>query len=165
MIQNAFKEFEHVVAVSDARRFRDTTIQDVQKACESIENELGSRGLLRNMGRLQPLLKGLECYGKAVETLCQGTPFLPWIWAPIVVILKAGSDCIEAFEVLIKAYARIGQSLGRFEKLRQTFADDPSFQEIIAVFYRDIVKFHKCAYKFVTVNGESFRACSVLDIL
>jgi len=88
VIQKAFKELERVVAVPDARRFRDTTIQDVQKACESIENELGARGLLRNMGRLQPLLKGLECYSKAVETLCQGTPYLPWIWAPIVVILK-----------------------------------------------------------------------------
>lgn len=79
---------------------------------------------------------------------------MPWIWAPIVVILKTGSDCIEAFEVLIKSYARIGQSVGRFEKLRQAFADDHSFQEIVAIFYRDILKFHECAYKFVTVNGE-----------
>lgn len=92
VIQNAFKELERAVAVPDARRFRDTTIQDVQKACESIENELGARGLLRNMGRLQPLLKGLECYGQAVQTLCQGTPYLPWIWAPIVVILKVSNS-------------------------------------------------------------------------
>ncbi|RYP64439.1 hypothetical protein DL771_008755 [Monosporascus sp. 5C6A] len=153
VIQKAFKELERAVAVPDARRFRDMTIHDVQKACESIENELGARGLLRNMGRLQPLLKGLECYGKAVKTLCQGTPYLPWIWAPIVVILRIGSDCIAAFEILIKAYARIGKSLGRFEKLRNAFAGNPGFQEIVAIFYRDIVKFHECAYKFVTANG------------
>lgn len=88
VIQKAFNDLERTISVADARRFRDTTIQDVRKSCETIENELGSRGLLRNMGRLQPLLKGLECYGKAVQTLCQGTPFLPWIWAPIVLILK-----------------------------------------------------------------------------
>lgn len=90
-IQRAYKELESAVSVTDASRFRETTIQDVQKTCRIIENELGARGLLRNMGRLEPLLKGLECYGKVVETLCQGTPFLPWIWAPIVTILKVSA--------------------------------------------------------------------------
>ena len=90
MIQKAFDDLKRAVSVTDANRFGDTTIQDVRKACESIENELGARGLLRNMGRLQPLLNGLQCYGNAVQTLCQGTPFLPWAWAPIVVILKVG---------------------------------------------------------------------------
>lgn len=88
VIQRAFKELEGAVSVADARQFRDTTIQDVQEACRILENDLGDRGLLRNMGRLAPLLKGLECYSKTVDTLCQGTPFLPWIWAPIVTILK-----------------------------------------------------------------------------
>ncbi|KAJ3493715.1 hypothetical protein NLG97_g4559 [Lecanicillium saksenae] len=152
-IQRAYKELESAVSVQDACRFNETTIEDVRKACQLLENELGARGLLRNMGRLEPLLKGLECYGKVVDTLCQGTPFLPWIWAPIVAILKIGADCIHAFETLIKAYAQIGRSLARFENLRQTFKDDACFQEIVAVFYRDVVKFHTYAYKFLTVNG------------
>lgn len=67
---------------------------------------------------------------------------------------KTASDCITAFETLIEAYAKVGKSLARFESLRQTFDHDIGFQEIVAVFYRDIVKFHECAYKFVTVNGE-----------
>lgn len=88
LIQKAFKELEQAVAVPHAIQFHNTSIEDVRKACETLENELGARGLLRNMRRLEPLLKGLDCYSKAVDTLCQGTPFLPWIWAPIVVILK-----------------------------------------------------------------------------
>lgn len=88
VIRRAYKELESAVSASDALVFNKTTIEDVQKACRILENELGARGLLRNMGRLEPLLKGLECYGKVVDTLCQGTPFLPWIWAPIVTILK-----------------------------------------------------------------------------
>lgn len=91
VIRRAYQELESAVSVPDATRFKDTTIQDVQKACRILENELGARGLLRNMGRLEPLLKGLECYGKVVDTLCQGTPFLPWIWAPIVTILKVST--------------------------------------------------------------------------
>ncbi|KAJ6785625.1 hypothetical protein PWT90_00498 [Aphanocladium album] len=153
VIQRAYKELENAVSVQDAHDFNNTTIEGVRKACQLLENELGARGLLRNMGRLEPLMKGLECYGKVVDTLCQGTPFLPWIWAPIVAILKIGADCIHAFETLIKAYAQIGRSLARFENLRQTFKEDACFQEIVAIFYRDVVKFHTCAYKFLTVNG------------
>ena len=77
-----------IANVTDARRFRNTTIQDVREECRRIENELGSRGLLRNMHRLDPFLTGLEHYRKAVDVLCQGTPYLPWIWAPVVLILK-----------------------------------------------------------------------------
>ncbi|KAJ3479085.1 hypothetical protein NLG97_g8410 [Lecanicillium saksenae] len=153
IIQFAFKGLEQAVAVPHAIQFRNTSIEDVRKACETLENELGARGLLRNMRRLEPLLKGLDCYGKAVDTLCQGTPFLPWIWAPIIVILKIGSDSISAFEALIKAYSKIGQSLSRFESLRIAFENDHGFQEVVAIFYRDITEFHKCAYKFVTING------------
>ncbi|OAA72938.1 hypothetical protein LEL_08722 [Akanthomyces lecanii RCEF 1005] len=104
------------------------------------------------MGRLEPLLKGLECYGKVVDTLCQSTPFLPWIWAPIVTILKIGSDCINAFETLIRAYAKIGQSLTRSERLRRTFDNDAAFQDIVAVFYRDI---HNLAHELREVQMES----------
>ncbi|CAI4219289.1 unnamed protein product [Parascedosporium putredinis] len=98
LIQKAFTELELVFNVADARRFRNTTIQDVQVQCLS-------------------------------------------------------SECIKAFETLIKAYAKIGESLGRFERLRSAFASDLGFQQILAIYYRDIAKFHEHAYKFVSVNG------------
>lgn len=56
------------------------------------------------------------------------------------------------------AYSKIGKSLARFENLRQTFDNDVAFQETVAVFYRDVVKFHTCAYKFITVNSKLFNA-------
>ncbi|KEZ39923.1 hypothetical protein SAPIO_CDS8890 [Scedosporium apiospermum] len=93
VIRKAYRDFESIVNVSDARRFRNTTINDI------------------------------------------------------------ASDYIEAFEVLIKSYARIGESLSRFELLGTVFVHNHGFQRILAVFYADILQFHKCAYKFVTLNG------------
>ena len=51
--------------------------------------------------------------------------------------------------MLVKVYAQIGESLGRFERLGRVFAKDHGMQEILAVFYCDILRFHKLAYKSV----------------
>lgn len=111
------------------------------------------------MRRLEPLFKGLENYAKVVDVLCNGTPYLAWIWAPITLILKVASEYVEAFEQIIKAYSRIAESLGRFEVLNNAFARDKNFQQTLAVFYADILQFHKHAYKFTQRSGTMPHQC------
>lgn len=36
---------------------------------------------------VSPFLRGMEHYSKVVEMLCNGTPYLAWIWAPVRLIL------------------------------------------------------------------------------
>jgi hypothetical protein len=87
MIREAFEELERTVTPADAKEFANTTLQNVQKAALEIENRMGARKSLRNMRRIMPLFIGLGHYAKTIEVLCNGTPFLPWIWAPIKLIL------------------------------------------------------------------------------
>ncbi|KAI1634576.1 hypothetical protein F4809DRAFT_506210 [Biscogniauxia mediterranea] len=101
------------------------------------------------MRRLGPLFKGLEHYAKVVDVLCNGTPYLAWIWAPITLILRVTSEYIEAFEQIIKGYSRIAETLKRFGFLGDAFSNNANFQQTLAVFYADILQFRKHAYKFV----------------
>lgn len=87
-IREAFEDLEATISPADSRELRDATIGSVQKASEDIENELAARQSLRNMRRLMPLFSGLEYYSKSIEVACNGTPYLPWLWAPIKLILK-----------------------------------------------------------------------------
>lgn len=64
----------------DARTFASTSMEDVWKATRDIERQLESRGSLRGFQRIQPFLVGIEKYSGVVEVLCQGTPYLPYIW-------------------------------------------------------------------------------------
>lgn len=83
IFQDSFERFEKTVQIRskhDQREFTDTTLRDVQEAATEIERQLAARQCLRNLNRLEPLLKGLEAYSKAVEVLCNGTPYLSWIW-------------------------------------------------------------------------------------
>lgn len=82
-IEDAFERFRRTVSADDARAFHSTTLRDVRAAARFIEQQLASRQELRNMRRIEPVLEGLERYSKAVEVLCNGTPYLPWIWVSI----------------------------------------------------------------------------------
>lgn len=87
IIREAFEELQRTVSPPEAKDFQSTTLEDVQKAAFDIENQLAARKTLRNMRRLMPLFQGLEHYSQSIEVLCNGTPYLPWIWAPIKLIL------------------------------------------------------------------------------
>ncbi|KAL6352221.1 hypothetical protein LRP88_14426 [Fusarium phalaenopsidis] len=152
-IQVAYNELDRIIIPGDKRDFGSTTLQHIQKAALDIENQLATRQSLRNMRRLMPLFRGLEHYSKVVDILCNGTPYLPWIWAPITLILRLASEYVEAFEQIIKGYSNIAESLKRFEILSDAFIGEPDFQNTLAAFYADILEFHKHAYRFVRRSG------------
>jgi hypothetical protein len=153
-IKSAHDELDRIISPGEKRNFAETTLQDVQDAALKLENQLAARQSLRNMRRLMPLFRGLEHYSKVADILCNGTPFMPWIWAPITLILRVASEYVEAFETIIKGYATIAEPLKRFEILSNAFISEPSFQQTLAVFYADILTFHKHAYKFVRRSGK-----------
>ncbi|KAL1798027.1 hypothetical protein ACET3X_004633 [Alternaria dauci] len=97
------------------------------------------------MKRLEPFLNGLEAYSKVIEVLCNGTPFLSWIWL--------ATDHIGAFEKLLAAYSQIAAMLPRFDRLATALQDKPDFQQALAVVYSDILTFHEHAYKLFRRNG------------
>jgi len=153
-ITAAFEDLERTLSPVDAREMHSiTALQQVRTAALDIERQLAARQALRNMRRLMPLLNGLEHYSKVVGVLCNGTPFLAWIWSPMSLILRVASEYVEAFEQLMKGYARIAATLSRFELLSNTFYD-PDFQHSLAVFYANILQFHKQAYQFVRRSGK-----------
>lgn len=102
-MRHAFQDLERTITPADLRTLHSmSTFQQVRTASLEIESQLAAREALRNMRRLTPLLNGLEHYAKVVEILCNGTPFLSWIWSPITLILRIASEYVEAFEEIMK---------------------------------------------------------------
>ncbi|KAL9085448.1 MAG: hypothetical protein Q9165_007598 [Trypethelium subeluteriae] len=142
--QEAFDRIKTTVSEQDARQFQSTKLKDVRDAAIDLEARLGERKALRNMRRIQPFLDGLDRYSSAVDVLCNGTPFLPWIWAPVKLVLEQlSSGFTQAFELIISAYKDIAQTLPRFDRLSGTFKAEADFQNVLAIFYADIVEFHR----------------------
>lgn len=159
-ISAAFAELEQTITPEDSRDFNSATLEKVKDAAQVIEDQIASRKWLRNMRRLMPLFQGLGHYAKTMEVLCNGTPFLPWAWAPITLILRISAEHVEAFERVVKGYAKIGDCLGRFKTLGIAFDKNLEFQQTLAAFYVDILKFHKHAYKFVRRRSKCSKPLS-----
>ncbi|KAF4984798.1 hypothetical protein FZEAL_89 [Fusarium zealandicum] len=149
VIKAAFQDLERALSTSDRVDLKDTTLDNVRQAAIQVQDELKARGEFRNIRRLTPLFDGLQYYSKSIEVLCNGTPYLPWIWAPIKLVLKVASDYVEAFEKIMKAYSRIAEPLARFAMFDRTYTNNKDVQQTLAIFYSDILKFHKEAYQFV----------------
>jgi hypothetical protein len=84
---SAIERFATTVTPEDQRVFNNTKLKDVRDEAIQVERQLRARRTQRNMARLEPFLRGVEHYSKVVEVLCNGTPFLPWIWAPVKLML------------------------------------------------------------------------------
>jgi hypothetical protein len=54
---------------------------------------------------------------------------------------------------LVKAYAEIAEALPRFDKLGEALKNDYDFQAVLAVFYCDILEFHRRAYRFLRARA------------
>jgi hypothetical protein len=87
-IETAFQGLKSAISHTDYTQLKDTTLGDVRLSIHKIEEYLSARGWVTNLKRLMPLITGLGHYATTIEVLCNGTPFLPWVWAPINLILK-----------------------------------------------------------------------------
>ena len=151
--EDAFEKLKATVSPSDAHDFDSTTLKDVWSAVQDIERQLAARNSLRNIRRIMPLLESLKLISGPVEVLCNGTPYLPWIWAPIKLTLQLASQYSEILEKLLEAYAQIGNAMPRFDRFNKAFSDSASVQHILSIIYADILDFHRRAYKFFRRRG------------
>ena len=82
-IEGAFKRLEQTVSDDHARDFYNTELKEVRQAALDIEKWQRQRKSLRYMALIEPLLAGIQQYAGPLETLCQGTPYLPFIWVSL----------------------------------------------------------------------------------
>lgn len=80
VIAEAFTKLGQSISQDDARTFESTRLEDVWRAVREIESTQRQRQSAQNLRRVEPLLKGIEKYAKVIEVLCNGTPFMPYIW-------------------------------------------------------------------------------------
>ncbi|RGP59506.1 nacht domain-containing protein [Fusarium sporotrichioides] len=128
-------------------------IDDVRRAISQIENHLAARQSLRNLDRLTPFLDAIDRLTKPIDILCNGTPFMPFAWAPLKLILLTAQHHVHAFDKLLSAYGSIGLALPRLARYGETFPDNHQFQQLLAYLYGDIIEFHTQAFRLIRKPG------------
>ncbi|KAF4975683.1 hypothetical protein FZEAL_7573 [Fusarium zealandicum] len=154
MIERACDRFRREISLEEATLIETTTtIDDVKLAIRQVEQQLAARQLLRDMDRVIPFIDAIERYSKALDVAANGTPYLPWIWAPIKFVLQAAQDYTHALDKILSAYGDIGLQMPRFSRFVKTFPKDHTFQRLVAFLFEDILEFHRQAYAMIRKPG------------
>ncbi len=81
LIELSCQRFRQSISPQGDRSIRSTSsLDEVRHAVIQIQTQLAARSSLRNLGRLSPYLDAIERYSKAIDPLCNGVPFLPYVW-------------------------------------------------------------------------------------
>ncbi|KXH46596.1 NACHT domain-containing protein [Colletotrichum nymphaeae SA-01] len=150
-LQRACERFRSHLSDEETRRVENVkSVQDVREAISQMERYLASRQKLRNFERLVPFLDAADRLTKPIDVLSNGVPFLPYIWAPLKLVLQ---DHTHALDEILSAYSQIGASLPRFSRYGDAFPDSHDFQQLLGHIYEDIIDFHCHAYRLVQKPG------------
>jgi hypothetical protein len=106
IISDAFEKLRRTVSSDDAHDFASTELKDVWKAVREIDAMQRKRQSAQNLARIEPLLKGIEKYAKVIEVLCNGTPYLPYIW---VIDLNSLVIITHVFQAPIKLMLQVNE--------------------------------------------------------
>ncbi|KAH7355162.1 hypothetical protein BKA65DRAFT_581895 [Rhexocercosporidium sp. MPI-PUGE-AT-0058] len=145
-ITKAFEDLQRSLSPEHIHKFASTELKEVWTVLQDIQTSQRERRSAQNLRRIEPLLRGLEKYAKVVEVLCNGTPYLSFIWL--------ASNHRDIFDALLDAYADIGSALPRFDRYEETFKSNPEFQFVLAEVYSTILEFHQRTYKFFQRRGK-----------
>jgi hypothetical protein len=80
IIANAFEKLKCSISEEDAHKFASTELEDVWAAVREIDSQQRKRLSAQNLRRIEPLLRGIEKYRGVIEVLCNGTPYMPYVW-------------------------------------------------------------------------------------
>jgi hypothetical protein len=96
IIADAFEKLKRSISEEDAHKFKSTELKDVWTAVREIDSKQRKRLSAQNLRRIEPLLRGIEKYTKVIEVLCNGTPYLPYVWVRTHLV---NSMCDIAYDI------------------------------------------------------------------
>ncbi|MCJ1473086.1 hypothetical protein MMC13_001736 [Lambiella insularis] len=137
IIKKAYLQLRATATPEDARRFQHATLADVWRVAREIEREQGDRLSLRNMKRLEPILKTMETYAGVLDT------------GPIKFILLVARQYDTVMDKVLQALKDIADVLPRADRLKAVFSDVADFERVVALLYSDILEFLQRVYKFL----------------
>ncbi|KAK4221969.1 hypothetical protein QBC38DRAFT_460884 [Podospora fimiseda] len=149
LIELSCQRFRQSIDVSDDRELQKLSLDDVRQGVLDIQRELRAKQCLRNLDRLTPYLDAADRYSKAVSHLCNGVPFMPYIWAPLMVILQSVRHQTHALDKILSAYSQIGNALPRLARYKDAFRGNHDFEHLLAFLFQDITEFHTKALALI----------------
>lgn len=146
-------------SLKDEKMFKDlletTTIEGVWKAAKEVQAKQDSERRLRHMAKIKSFLGKLSEYASAVETFVQVKPdILALIWGPIRLLLVWTANMAKFADAVTSAMVKIGDALPQFVEVVKIFGKNDKLNDMLALFYRDILDFYTITLEFFGLSRK-----------
>lgn len=126
-----------------------TSVEQVYDLTDKLQEEQSRTGQLRHLSKIEPFLAGLRSYAQIIEVFMQAKPdVLALVWGPIKLILQWAAVLKQSMDAIIETTAEIGAMLPEFRKATQLFGQNNIIQEVLILFFRDMLEFYVISLKF-----------------
>lgn len=127
------------------------SIDEVYDYTDKLQEDQSRTGSLRHLSRLGPYLTRLSQYVAVLNNfgLAQMTPSVSSVLCgPILLLLQWASVLRQSLDAVVEITARIGELLPEFTEVAKLFHDNACLQEVLLLFFRDILDFYSAALSF-----------------
>ncbi|KAF2239008.1 hypothetical protein EV356DRAFT_504364 [Viridothelium virens] len=132
---------------------KSASIDEVYNATDKLQAEQANKGHLRHLSKIGPFLEGLRGYADVIEVFMQAKPdVLALIWGPVKLILQWTSVLKQSFDAVVNTIAEIGVLLPEFRGVAKLFDHNKHIQEVLILFFKDILDFYFIALKFFSLS-------------
>lgn len=158
----------------EARRFKEslddgvplndilkiTSIDDLYDITDRIQAESGG---LRNLSKIQTFLERIKGYTSVINIIIDGSHnVLGLLWGSIAILLQLARPLNEAYDSLIDAVSKIGQTLPNFQVSVSMFNQDLQTKEILILFLKDLLNFYGTTLKFFSHPSKCYSRMCIL---
>lgn len=132
-----------------------TSISQVYDLTDKLQEEQAVNGHLRHLSRIGPFLERLRGYTATIDTFVQVRPdILALIWGPIKLLLELTHILKQSLDELVKTIADVGHLLPEFEESMKLFGHNEQMNDILALFFQDILDIYVIALKFFSLSRK-----------
>ncbi|TQN64264.1 C2H2 finger domain transcription factor crzA, partial [Colletotrichum shisoi] len=147
-------EFKALLDTNHVWDFEKATSRDVYWDLQAIQFQRQEKRTMMNLGRIQMFLDGMDGLQDALEELepSKAASIMAYVWGPMRFLLKVTTVNDKAFDEILEVYQRLGLDIPPLEEYKQFFADSLDARRCLLHLYRDVLEFHRLAYKLFSLR-------------
>ncbi|WYZ39760.1 hypothetical protein EsH8_IV_000101 [Colletotrichum jinshuiense] len=155
-IEKSAKDFKALLNTNHAEEFESSTAHEVYRDLRAIQFQQQEKRTLMNLNRVQMFLDGMDALQNVFEDLNFGDVhgIMACIWGPMKFLLKTTNVNDRAFDHLLEVYQCLGINIPPLSDYKEFFAKSSDAKKCLLHLYRDILEFHRLAYKLFSLRSS-----------
>ncbi|KAH7165444.1 hypothetical protein EDB81DRAFT_253192 [Dactylonectria macrodidyma] len=138
----SLEKFRQELSDDQKQQFSTTGLEEVKRAMQQIQDQIGPDKKLRNFTRLKKFFEGMKQMEELVKIFLQVHEVVAFIWGPIKFVMMIAATRIDILELVLGVYQDIGDMLDGLGRYRRIFKRHPEARGILETYFDDVLQFH-----------------------